>query len=329
MVFRCCLSKRENKNSEINDSLLTLHVAENDPRRTRIANAYFSLFMALGNILGYATGAYSGWYSIFPFTVTESCGISCANLKSAFLLDIIVLVITTYTTVTSVQEPQTFGSDEAQNPGAEQEAFLWELFGSLRYFTLPIWMVLIVTALTWMAWFPFTLFDTDWMGREIYRGSPDNPGETQRYHDGVRMGSFGLMLNSVVLGFTSVVLEKLCRKWGAGLVWGVSNILMTLCFLAMLVITYVAKNMDYPSSGAPPTGIVVASLVVFTILGAPLAITYSIPYAMAASRVENLGLGQGLAMGILNLAIVIPQVITFEVFLLRFGSVLCTSGVQS
>jgi len=47
--------------------------------------------------------------------------------------------------------------------------------------------------------------------------------------------------------------------------------------------------------------------VVFTILGAPLAITYSIPYAMAASRVENLGLGQGLAMGILNLAIVIPQ----------------------
>ncbi|NP_001137486.1 Sucrose transport protein SUT2 [Zea mays] len=284
-------------------------LTENDPRRTRIANAYFSLFMALGNILGYATGAYSGWYSIFPFTVTESCGISCANLKSAFLLDIIVLVITTYTTVTSVQEPQTFGSDEAQNSGAEQEAFLWELFGSLRYFTLPIWMVLIVTALTWMAWFPFTLFDTDWMGREIYRGSPDNPGETQRYHDGVRMGSFGLMLNSVVLGFTSVVLEKLCRKWGAGLVWGVSNILMTLCFLAMLVITYVAKNMDYPSSGAPPTGIVVASLVVFTILGAPLAITYSIPYAMAASRVENLGLGQGLAMGILNLAIVIPQVI--------------------
>jgi len=79
--------------------------------------------------------------------------------------------------------------------------------------------------------------------------------------------------------------------------------------VAMLVITYVAKNTDYPPNGVPPTGIVIASLVVFTILGAPLAITYSIPYAMAASRVENLGLGQGLAMGILNLAIVIPQVI--------------------
>ena len=252
-------------------------MAENDPRRTRIANAYFSLFMALGNILGYATGAYSGWYWIFPFTVTPSCSISCANLKSAFLLDIIILVITTYITVASVQEPQTFGGDEAEHPGTEQETFLWELFGSFRYFTLPVWMVLIVTALTWIGWFPFILFDTDWMGREIYRGSPENPGETQRYHDGVTMGSFGLMLNSVLLGFTSVVLEKLCRKWGAGLVWGVSNILMALCFVAMLVITYVAKNMDYPPDGVPPTGIVIASVVVFTILGAPLAVSNICP----------------------------------------------------
>jgi solute carrier family 45, member 1/2/4 len=73
-----------------------------------------------------------------------------------------------------------------------------------------------------------------------------------------------------------------------------------------------------------------------------LQITYSIPYAMAASRVENMGLGQGtfnlelldqdgciflklfppfsgLAMGVLNLAIVIPQV--FTTFIFSFDSV--------
>ncbi|KAI4992590.1 hypothetical protein ZWY2020_057792 [Hordeum vulgare] len=285
-------------------------LTENDPRRTRIANAYFSLFMALGNILGYATGAYNGWYKIFPFTITGSCGVSCANLKSAFLLDIIILAITTYISVATVQDNPTFGSDEAAPPSShEEEAFLFELFGSFKYFTMPVWMVLIVTSLTWVGWFPFILFDTDWMGREIYRGSPEIVADTQKYHDGVRMGSFGLMLNSVVLGITSIGMEKLCRKWGAGLVWGVSNIIMALCFVAMLIITYVAQNLDYGPSGAPPTGIVAASLIVFTILGAPLSITYSIPYAMAASRVENLGLGQGLAMGILNLSIVIPQII--------------------
>nr|CAD1822386.1 unnamed protein product [Ananas comosus var. bracteatus] len=178
--------------------------------------------------------------------------------------------------------------------------------GAFRYLTWPVWIVLIVTALTWIGWFPFFLFDTDWMGREIYRGKPD---EGQNYHSGVRMGAFGLMLNSVVLGFSSVMLERLCKKWGSGLVWGVANIIMSLCFLAMLVISLVAKSIDYQPSGLPPDGIVVAALIVFAILGAPLAITYSIPYAMVTTRVEPLRLGQGLAMGILNLAIVIPQVI--------------------
>ncbi|XP_028123911.1 sucrose transport protein SUC2-like isoform X1 [Camellia sinensis] len=37
-------------------------------------------------------------------------------------------------------------------------------------------------------------------------------------------------------------------------------------------------------------------------------ITYSVPYALISSHVESLGLGQGLSMGVLNVAIVIPQV---------------------
>ncbi|CAL5348953.1 unnamed protein product [Camellia sinensis] len=36
-------------------------------------------------------------------------------------------------------------------------------------------------------------------------------------------------------------------------------------------------------------------------------ITYSVPYALISSHVESLGLGQGLSMGVLNVAIVIPQ----------------------
>jgi solute carrier family 45, member 1/2/4 len=224
--------------------------------------------MALGNILGFATGSYRGWYNIFPFTMTSACRINCANLKSAFILDIIVLATTTFITVTSVQE-SAYVSPEDSNAHETQEAFLWELFGSFKYFSLPVWMVLIVTALTWIGWFPFILFDTDWFGREVYHGDPDNG---LIYHDGVGMGSFGLVLNSVVLGFTSVVLERLCRKWGAGLVWGVSNIIMCFCFSAMLVIAYVAGNVDYGPNGLPPSGILIASLVVFAILGAPLAV---------------------------------------------------------
>ncbi|CAH9078291.1 unnamed protein product [Cuscuta europaea] len=292
---------------------LLADLTKKDHRRTRVANAYFSLFMAAGNILGYATGSYSGWYKIFPFTLNDACAVNCANLKAAFLLDIIFIVIATYISLSAVKEeplsPQCAtaqtGIDVEQSTNGQEEPFLWELFGTFKYFPSTVWIILLVTMLTWIAWFPFTLFDTDWVGREIYGGEPNGAN----YSNGVRMGSLGLMLNSVVLGLTSVFMEKLCGKWGAGFAWGVSNIVLSLCFIAMLVITAIRNHMDITINDPPPNGIVIAVLIVFTILGVPLSITYSVPYALVSSHIENLGLGQGLSMGVLNLAIVIPQIL--------------------
>ncbi|XP_058785282.1 sucrose transport protein SUC4-like [Vicia villosa] len=283
-----------------------------DHRRTRVANAYFSLFMAIGNVLGYATGAYSSWYKVFPFTLTPACNISCANLKSAFFLDIVFMIVTTYISITAANEVPlgSSGAPDAEaaeeSGGSAEEAFLWELFGTFKYFSKPIWIVLSVTALTWVGWFPFLLFDTDWMGREIYGGEPN---EGTNYDSGVRMGALGLLLNSVVLGVTSLLMEKLCRKRGAGFVWGIANILMAVCFVAMLVVTYVAKNIGYLGKDLPPTSIVIGALAIFTVLGFPLAITYSVPYALISTHIQPLGLGQGLSMGVLNLAIVFPQMV--------------------
>lgn len=49
-----------------------------------------------------------------------------------------------------------------------------------------------------LSWFPFFLFDTDWMGREVYHGDPKgNTEQMDVYHQGVRAGAFGLLLNSV------------------------------------------------------------------------------------------------------------------------------------
>lgn len=49
-----------------------------------------------------------------------------------------------------------------------------------------------------LSWFPFFLFDTDWMGREVYHGDPKGEAaEVKAYNQGVREGAFGLLLNSV------------------------------------------------------------------------------------------------------------------------------------
>nr|AAG09191.1 sucrose transporter SUT4 [Arabidopsis thaliana]AAG09192.1 sucrose transporter SUT4 [Arabidopsis thaliana] len=287
---------------------LLADLTENDNRRTRVANGYFSLFMAVGNVLGYATGSYNGWYKIFTFTKTVACNVECANLKSAFYIDVVFIAITTILSVSAAHEvPLASLTSEAhgQTSGTD-EAFLSEIFGTFRYFPGNVWIILLVTALTWIGWFPFILFDTDWMGREIYGGEP-NIGTS--YSAGVSMGALGLMLNSVFLGITSVLMEKLCRKWGAGFVWGISNILMAICFLGMIITSFVASHLGYIGHEQPPASIVFAAVLIFTILGIPLAITYSVPYALISIRIESLGLGQGLSLGVLNLAIVIPQVI--------------------
>lgn len=51
-----------------------------------------------------------------------------------------------------------------------------------------------------LSWFPFFLFDTDWMGREVYHGDPKgDDAAVNLYNQGVREGAFGLLLNSVRL----------------------------------------------------------------------------------------------------------------------------------
>lgn len=244
----------------------------NDHRRTRVANAYYSLFMAIGNVLGYATGAYSGWYKVLPFTMNSACDINCANLKAAFLLDVIFIIITTYVSVTAIHEQPGTAHAHHDEGRESQEAFFWEMFGTFKFLPGPVWLILFIVSLTWVGWFPFILFDTDWMGREIYRGDPTGD---LKYSDGVRMGAFGLMLNSVILGITSVFMENLCRRWGSGFIWGVSNIVMFLCFLAMLVLSFVAAQAEYAADGSPPNGIIIAALVIFSILGMPLAVSYN------------------------------------------------------
>ncbi|CAN6458875.1 unnamed protein product [Victoria cruziana] len=302
-------------------SLATKNALRNlgkDPRRARRANAYYSLFMAVGNILGFATGSYSSWFKIFPFTLTPACDINCANLKSAFLLGLVILALTTCMTFTAAAEAPLNVSNhvldssghvtfEQEEPG---EPSFCELFGSLRHLSRPMLLIMLVTGLMWLGWFPFLLFDTDWMGREVYKGVPSGSDAVHNYYYvGVRIGAFGLLLNSVVLGLTSLVVERVCRKWGTALVLGVSNLIMSFCFWLMLFISFIARKMQFHEPGLPPKGIVIAALGIFSLLGFPLAITYSVPYAMISTHTESLEIGQGLAMGILNLSIVIPQMI--------------------
>uniref|UniRef100_A0A5B6YGF1 Putative sucrose carrier n=1 Tax=Davidia involucrata TaxID=16924 RepID=A0A5B6YGF1_DAVIN len=300
---------------------LLADLSGNNQRKTRTANAFYSFFMAVGNVLGFAAGSYTHLHNLFPFTRTHACDIYCSNLKSCFFLSITLLVTLATFALTTVRE----GAPEPGNAGAgdgeesektqnqTSEPFFGEIFSALKDMPRPMWILLLVTCLNWIAWFPFLLFDTDWMGREVYGGEV---GEGRLYDHGVRAGALGLMLNSVVLGFMSLAIEFLARGvGGVKRLWGCVNFLLAFCLAMTVLVTKMAESTRRFAAAdgggtttlPPNAGVKAGALVVFAVLGIPLAVTYSIPFALASIFSQKSGAGQGLSLGVLNLAIVIPQ----------------------
>ncbi|EXB63850.1 Sucrose transport protein SUC3 [Morus notabilis] len=211
--------------------------------------------------------------------------------------------------VTSKVEDDQSNGFNIDGPGA----VLVNLLTSLRHLPPAMHSVLIVMALSWLSWFPFFLFDTDWMGREVYHGDPKGSlSEVDAYDQGVREGAFGLLLNSVVLGISSFLIEPMCQRMGARLVWALSNFIVFACMAGTAIISLISVG-EYSNGIQHVIGgnesIKTASLVVFALLGFPLAITYSVPFSVTAQLTADSGGGQGLAIGVLNLAIVVPQMI--------------------
>ncbi|ESQ28017.1 hypothetical protein EUTSA_v10018412mg [Eutrema salsugineum] len=273
-------------------------LAAGDAKKTRVANAFFSFFMAVGNVLGYAAGSYTNLHKMFPFAMTKACDIYCANLKTCFFLSITLLLIVTVTSLWYVKDKQW--SPSPVNDDDEKVSsvpFFGEIFGAFKVMKRPMWMLLVVTALNWIAWFPFLLFDTDWMGREVYGGDSEGDDSLKKlYNQGVHQGALGLMFNAIVLGFMSLGVEWIGKKvGGAKRLWGIVNFILAVGLAMTVLVTKFAED-HRKTAGAlagPSPGIRAGALSLFAVLGIPLAITFSIPFALASIFSSSSGAGQG------------------------------------
>ncbi|GJM84503.1 hypothetical protein PR202_ga00180 [Eleusine coracana subsp. coracana] len=274
------------------------------------ANAIFVSWMAIGNILGYSSGSTDKWHQWFPFLQTKACCEACANLKAAFLVAVIFLGLSTVVTMIFAKEVPLDPAVAQQSDGEPSGPFA--VFAGMKNLPPGMPQVLIVTGLTWLSWFPFILFDTDWMGREMYHGRPDgNPTEVANFQEGVRQGAFGLLLNSVVLGISSFLIAPMCQKLSAKVVWVMSCVMV--CIVMALVTILSSWSLgDIGGSvqdAATVKGLRGAALALFVFLGFPFAVLCSVPFAVTAQLAQNQGGGQGLCTGVLNISIVVPQMI--------------------
>ncbi|KAG6513046.1 hypothetical protein ZIOFF_023353 [Zingiber officinale] len=276
------------------------------------ANAIFGSWKAIGNILGYLSGSSGIWHKWFPFLMTHACCEACANLKGAFLVAEVLLFISLTVTLFLAKEIRLCDLNKFVSVDQQKTSF-FDVFSAFKNLPPGMRSVLLVTALTWLSWFPFILYNTDWMGREIYYGNPKGTNEqSDAYDRGVRDGALGLLLNSVVLAISSFLIAPMCRKLGTKIVWAISNLTMFVCMVAICIIgIWSSKEFHFSAQSRltvdPTIRIIVLAL--FTILGFPLAVVYSVPFAVTAQLTANVKGGQGLCAGILNNSIVIPQVI--------------------
>ncbi|MED6118208.1 general substrate transporter [Stylosanthes scabra] len=280
--------------------------------KTRTGYAFYTLFTAVGNILGSAAGSYGGIHRVLPFTKTTSCDEYCADVKTCFLFASAIQLALVTISATYVKEKPLRITDSVGNGG---KGGIGELFGALRELKRPMWIVLLVTSFNWFAWFPFLLYNTDWMGVEVY-GAQDK--KERVYTMGVHAGALGMMLNSVVAGAASLGIGALARGFrGEKRLWGVVNFLLAVCLAMTVVVSkmaghsrrYAVGNDGFRDPLPPPAGVKAAALTLYSVLGLPFAVTCSIPYTLASIFSSAAGAGQGLSLAILNLAVVIPQMV--------------------
>lgn len=261
---------------------LIADLSGSDSSRIRTGNSLFSFFMAVGNVLGYAAGAYTKLYKLLPFTKTHACDIYCANLKTCFFISIALLLTITILALTSVSEDvheRTFSETELSEK--KKMVFFSEMSGAIKSISKPMWILLLVTCLNWIAWFPFLIYDTDWMGREVYGGGSKGG---DMYSRGVHAGALGLLLNSVVAGVVSLGIERLGKVCGGvKRLWGGVNLVLAVCLAMTVVVTKLAdreRRFTVVDGGVksvqePSAGIKGGALALFALLGVPLSVRLS------------------------------------------------------
>lgn len=259
---------------------------DNDAMVT-FGNALFAFFMAVGNVIGYAAGAHKDIYQVLPFTETEACNLYCADLKTCFLFSIIFVTLIVALVVFFVKEeridPRHLQYIQESSCGEENPpSLLIQIVIAARSQSRPMWILYIVTALNWIGCFPFLLYDTDWMGKEVYGGSVVGTSQQIDLYDrGVRAGTLGLLLNVVTLGVVSLFMDRFLHFFGnVRRLWGVGNLILAICMGLTVLITKMAahaREVAFNTQGIslvpPPFRVKISCFALFAALGIPQAVS--------------------------------------------------------
>jgi len=249
------------------------------PEQQNLGGSLFSFMLGMGNLIGYFLGS-QHLTKVLPFLKTD--------LRALFTLGMITLVSCILTTVLTIKE-KPLRKDEVTS--VENPFVL--IFRGLTRMPPAMVRVCLVQFFTWVGWFTVFLYITTWVGEVVYNGDPDAPAgskEKENFDAGVRWGSLGLCLESVVTMAVSLIVPLAVRVFGVKVVYSFGQALFAVCLFAPLWI----KSK-------------IGSLLIIAALGIPWSIVMILPFTLVALSVkEN---ESGTYMGVLNIFVVLPQIV--------------------
>ncbi|OLL26943.1 General alpha-glucoside permease [Neolecta irregularis DAH-3] len=276
-----------------------------------IANSMVSRLVGVGNVLGYLSG-YIDLPRLFPRIGKSQFEILC-------LLSSIVLIICVTFTCFRVKEVNVDANSSSNIPKRSIVDPIKQIIYTIFHLPRPIRDVCVTQFFSWIGWFPFLIYCTAWIG-QIYvleHASQNGHASDPDWDKATRTGSFALLLYALVALLSSIVLPTFVAPDGIiaikGLtlsrLWTLTMGIFAVCMFSTFFITTV--------SGAT---------IMVSFCGIPWALTLWAPFALISKQVAWKNLDAGVVLGVHNIFISMPQVISTLISSLIFR--ICTKGVK-
>jgi solute carrier family 45, member 1/2/4 len=267
-------------------------IMDKAPAQQPSANAVLAVCLSLGNLSSYFLGSQGnvllrwmpGWLSAY---------------RLLFTLSAAILMLTMAVTCVVAKERRhqlTIEQLAVNRPILDLPRALWS---AIRTMPKGMQRVCLVQFMTWAAYFTFLIYMPDWMTRNVFEGLPAKEATTAaeigRFHDGVRAGSLGLALQSVVTLLVSMLVPLGIRFVGVKPVYAGG----LFCLSLMLGCTYFIRG------NTSTMHAIAIALVAFS--GVSWAVIITLPFTLVAETTNKSN--SGVSMGVMNVFIVIPQMI--------------------
>ena len=272
--------------------------------RMQLAFSLQQVWSSMGYICGYyisqirwvtiADMQFFHWSSTCPITCAASHSAmdcppeyvsGCFDLKVSFLLSACITIACAVIVCITAREKRQHGHAPIE----------LNLCAALSDVPEEMHVIYLASLLSWFGWFSALVYQVNFVTREVIKAETESQVE-----DAERSAFFGLMMGSVISAVTSLCIPSITRHRisRSFLVWSAS------CGI-LAVILAIAPLVAY-------TGNLNFGVIWLASFGVVYAVTNSIPYSLLSLMVNEHkeSLSAGKAMGLLNVAVCIPQIIT-------------------